>query len=240
MIKVIDKTNFNNVMKNTDKLGVLNTVGRMQANKSVENTELHHAFVVNADSMGYSFGDDDRPQRITKAFFASTSYYLSKAKIANEDEAVALVLTDVSGNFKFAGIVKYNANTENPDEPGNWDYSFTFNEDDVTELESTRKVKKLLYGDQAFHSIFDKIGYDIASIQFEQERYMYDACLLTVDTLIQILDNEAIPGEDVDIEMPGYFVATVRVENDEKEFSITPDGHMKEIIKDDSKLDVLN
>jgi hypothetical protein len=227
-------------MKQLDIKGVLMTVGRPQANKSVEDTELHHAFVVNGDSMGYSFGDDDRPQRIVKAFFASTAYYLSKTKIANEDEAVALVLTDVSGNFKFAGIVTYTANKEKPEEPGNWNYALTFYEDDITELESKRKVKKLLYGDQAFHSIFDKIAYDIASIQFEQERYMYDACLLVVDTLVQVLDNEAVPGEDVDIEMPGYFVATVRVANDEKEFSITPDGHMKEIIKDDSKLDVVS
>lgn len=239
MVKQINQTIFNTVMKTMDMSGVLLAIGQPQANKSVEDTELHHAFVVNADSMGYSFGDDDRPQRIVKAFFASTAYYLSKAKVPNEDEAVALVLTDISGNFKFAGIVKYNLNKEKPDEPGNWDYVLTFKEEDLTEVESKRKVKKLLYGDQAFHSIFDKVAYDIASIQFEQERYMYDACLLTIDTLIQVLDNEAVANEQVDIEMPGYFVATVSVEDGIKQFAITPDGHMKAIIKDDSQLDVM-
>ncbi len=239
MVKSINQTGFTAVMQMRG-MNVLNAIrGEAQANKSVEDTELHHAFVVNADSMGYSFGDDDRPQRIVKSFFAASAAYLSKAKVPNEDEATALVLTDVAGNFKFAGIVKYNLNKENPDEPGNWDYVLTFNENDLTEVENTRKVKKLLYGDQAFHSLFDKIAYDIASIQFEQERYMYDACLLTIDTLIQVLDNEAQPNEVVDIEMPGYFVASVGVEDGEKVFTITPDGHMKAIIKDDSALEVM-
>jgi hypothetical protein len=239
MVKTLNQTNFGGIMAVRDYTGVLQAIGRPQANKSVEDTELHHAFVVNADSMGYSFGDDDRPQRIVKAFFASTAAYLSKTKVPNEDEAVALVLTDVAGTFKFAGIVKYNLNKENPDEPGNWDYVLTFNEDDLTELENTRKVKKLLYGDRAFQSLFDKIAYDIASIQFEQERYMYDACLLTIDTLVQVLDNEAQPNEVVDIEMPGYFVASVGIEDNVKVFSIVPDGHMKAIIKDDSALEVM-
>ena len=239
MVKSINQTGFTAVMQMRG-MNVMNAIrGEAQSNKSVEDTELHHAFVVNADSMGYSFGDDDRPQRIVKSFFAASAAYLSKAKVPNEDEATALVLTDVAGNFKFAGIVKYNLNKENPDEPGNWDYVLTFNENDLTEVENTRKVKKLLYGDQAFHSLFDKIAYDIASIQFEQERYMYDACLLTIDTLIQVLDNEAQPNEVVDIEMPGYFVASVGVEDGEKVFTITPDGHMKAIIKDDSALEVM-
>ena len=210
-----------------------------QANKDLEETAYHSQFVVNSNSMGYAAGkDDDRPERITKSFIASTSAYLSKNKIAKTDEAVALVLQDVSGNFKFAGIVEYHENDENPDEPGNWSYVMTFNEDDLKELEKTKTVKKLKYGDDPFRTVMDKVSYDIGGIQFQQERYMYDACLLVVDTIVQVLDSEAVPGETVDIDMPGYFKASVSVENDEKIFSITPDGHQKSIIKDDGALEV--
>jgi hypothetical protein len=62
---------------------------------------------------------------------------------------------------------------------------------------------------------------------------------LTIDTLVQVLDNEAQPNEVVDIEMPGYFVASVGIEDNMKVFSIVPDGHMKAIIKDDSALEVM-
>ena len=114
----------------------------------------------------------------------------------------------------------------------------TFNEEDLNELEKTKKVKKLLYGDTPFRVVFDKVAYDIGSIQFTQERYMYDACILTVDTLVSVLDAEAVAGEIVDIELPGYFKASVSVEDGEKVFAITPDGHQKSIIKDDGALQV--
>ena len=229
------QTNVAQIMRALDPSMI--EASRSVAFKSMEETEMHSQFVVNANAMGYSFDNDDRPERIIKSFIASTSAYLSKNKIDKEDEAVALVLTDVSGNFKFAGIVEYHAN-DTAEDPGNWSYVMTFNEEDLNELEKTKKVKKLLYGDTPFRVVFDKVAYDIGSIQFTQERYMYDACILTVDTLVSVLDAEAVAGEIVDIELPGYFKASVSVEDGEKVFAITPDGHQKSIIKDDGALQV--
>ena len=207
------------------------------AAKTYEETEMHQAFVVNANSAGYTFGDDDRPERIIKAFFASTSAYLSKVKVTKSDEAVALVLTDISGNFKFAAIVEYHENNDNPDEPGNWSYVMTFDAATLDNIEKSKTVKKLLYSSDAFKGVFDKVSYDIAGIQFQHQQYMFDACELVVDTLVQVLDREAKDGEIVDIELPGYFTASVSVEDGDKIFAITPDGHMKQIIKDDTALD---
>lgn len=214
--------------------GLFNNSG---ANKALEETEMHQAFVVNANTLGYVFGDDDRPERITKAFFASTSAYLSKVKVAKSDEAVALVLTDVAGNFKFASIVEYHENKDNPDEPGNWSYVMTFDPKTLDNIEKNKTLKKLLYSSDAFKAVFDKVAYDVAAIQFQHQTYMFDACLLVIDTLLQVLDREAKEDEIVDIELPGYFTASVSVENGEKVFAITPDGHMKQIIKDDTALD---
>lgn len=205
--------------------------------KAMEETEMHQAFVVNANSLGYTFGDDDRPERIIKAFFAATSAYLSKVKITKADEAAAIVLTDTAGNFKFASWVEYHENEENSDEPGNWSYTMTFTESSLENLERKKTVKKYLYSAPEFSSVFDKVAYDIAGIQFQHSTYMYDACMLVIDTLVQVLDREAKEGEVVDIELPGYFTASVSVEDGEKVFAITPDGHMKAVIKDDSALD---
>jgi hypothetical protein len=210
-----------------------------QANKTIEETEYHQAFIVNADVAGYAFGDDNRPELLLQSFFASTAAYLSRVKISKVDEAVAMVLTDTAGNFKFAAIVEYHENNDNPDEPGNWSFVMTFNESDVTELEAKKTVKKLLYSNEGFKSVFDKVSYDIIGIAFEHSSYMYDACLLIVDTLVQILEREADqnPNEVVDIEVPGYFTASVSVEFGEKVFAVTPDGHLKAIIKDDAALE---
>lgn len=234
-MKNLNGTMFDTMYKNAAyAIGLFENTG---AAKTYEETEMHQAFVVNANSIGYTFGDDDRPERIVKGFFAASAAYLSKVKVSKADEAVALVLTDVAGNFKFAGIVEYHENKENPDEPGNWSYVMTFDPKTLDNIEKNKGLKKLLYSSDAFKAVFDKVAYDVAGIQFQHQTYMFDACLLVVDTLLQVLDREAKEGEIVDIELPGYFTASVSVEDGEKVFAITPDGHMKQIIKDDTALD---
>lgn len=234
-MKNLKETMFNAMYKNSaHALGLFDNSG---AAKTYAETEMHQAFVVNANSAGYTFGDDDRPERIVKAFFASSAAYLSKVKVSKADEAVALVLVDVAGNFKFAGIVEYHENKENPDEPGNWSFTMTFDPKTLDTIEKSKSLKKLLYSSDAFKAIFDKVAYDVAAIQFQHQTYMYDACQLVIDTLLQVLDREAKEDEVVDIELPGYFTASVSVEDGEKVFAITPDGHMKQIIKDDTELD---
>lgn len=223
-------------MKNAIAAGLITDLG---AEKNLGDTEMHQAFVVNANSLGYTFGDDDRPERVTMGFFATVSAFLSSVKVKKVDEAVALILQDVSGNFKFAGIVEYHDNEENPEEPGNWSYVMTFDSKTIDNLEKNKIVKKYLCSSTEFASMLDKVSYDIAGISYVHGSYMLDACLVTIDTLLQILDREATPDQIVDIELPGYFVASVSIENDVKIFAITPDGHMKQIIKDDSALDDL-
>ena len=112
------------------------------AGKTFEETELSQAYTVNINNQGYAFGGDDIPERMFKSFIAATSVYLGKVKVSDPNVATALVLTDVSGNFKFAGIVEYHENEENKDEPGNWSYVLTINEEDLTDLENTKEVKK--------------------------------------------------------------------------------------------------
>lgn len=235
MMRSIKETGFGAMYTNAAR--VIGLFADNGAAKTMEETEMHQAFVVNANSMGYTFGDDDRPERITKAFFASVSYFLSKQKVKKQDEATALILTDVAGNFKFAAIVQYHENEENPDEPGNWSYVMSFDPKSVENLEKSKSVKKLLFSSSEFTSIFDKVGYDVAAIQFNHSSYIFDACLLVIDTLLQVLDREAKEDEVVEIELPGYFTAAVAVEDGEKVYSLTPDGHMKEVIKDDTALD---
>ena len=208
------------------------------AGKTFEETELSQAYTVNINNQGYAFGGDDIPERMFKSFIAATSVYLGKVKVSDPNVATALVLTDVSGNFKFAGIVEYHENEENKDEPGNWSYVLTLNEEDLTDLENTKEVKKYLYGDSAFITILDKVSYDVGGIEFQKDSYMYSCIEILIDTLVQVLDAEAVANDTVDIELKGYATFSVSVENDEQVFAVTPDGAMKALIKDDSALEV--
>lgn len=219
-------------------ISVIRDAFSMQANKNARETEMRQAFVVNADTAGFSFGDDDRPERVIKAFFITTAVFLSKAKIAKIDQAVALILTDVAGVFKFGAVVEYHENQDNPDEPGNWSLTFTFYEDDIADIEKAKAVQKLLYSSTEFNTLFNKIAYDVVSINFEHSSYLYDACLLVVETVRQVMEREARTDGQVDVEFDECFIASVAVEGDVPVIGIVPDGKLKEIIKDDSALDV--
>lgn len=210
---------------------------KVKANKQFEETEMQQAFIVNVNSIGYALPEEECGERIIRSFFAATSAYLSDIKVSDPNVATAMVLTDVAGKFKFAAIVEYHENEENPDEPGNWSYIMTLNEKDLLDMEKEKEVKRHLYGEDAFKNTFDRVSYDIGGVEFELDRYMYDACTVTIDTLVQILDREAIDGQVVDIVMPGYFIASVEVKNGEKIFGIVPDGAMKELIKSDVALE---
>jgi hypothetical protein len=215
---------FNQLMRAHDVYGIMNN----GANMTLDESEYHQQLIVNAYSMGYTFGEDDRPERMLKAFIASTTTFLAENKSSDLDEANAIILLDVAGNFKFAGFVTYNAN-ENSDEPGNWEYRLTFNEDDITELENTKKLTKHYYTEAPFRIIYDRVAYDIG-VQFQAERMMYDSALLIIDTVTALLDAVANPDETVDIDVPGYAKFSVAVEDGEKIFAATPDGAQKHII----------
>ena len=221
--------------------GVMNKMVRpihvneeMFAPKNFEETEIGQSFIINANTNAYSLpNEEDVTQRLYESFIAATSKFLSLVK--KKDEVAALVLTTTSGTYKFGAWVEYHEN-ENPEEPGNWSYTMSFYEEDLASIEKISKVKKYLYSDNAFMKVYDDCCYDVGSIQFDHISYMYDSCIIMIDTIIQILDAEAVAGEVVDIVLPGYVTFSVSVEGDEKIFAVTPDGAMKAVIKDDAAI----
>lgn len=206
-----------------------NTISSMiGVNKSVAETEFHNAFVVNANVKGYAFGDDDRPERINKAFFATVAYFIHAKKVSDENKAVVVVLSDYDTTFKFAAIAKYVLNpNQDSDEGNNWEFTMTFNKSDIEELERQREVIKLDMNSTEFSQMFSKVAFDIACIEFMGD-YTYDACVLVIDTLVQILEREMC-----EVELEGYFIASASVEDDEKILSIEPAGRFKSIAKGD-------
>lgn len=211
-----------------------NNINVIELNKMLEETAAANNFIVSANSQGYTLPDDEMATGLIQAFIAANSAYLSVKKVADAKKAVALVLTDLAGVFKFASVVMYH---ETEDEKGNWSFAYVLNEEDLDAIANERELKKYAVTDDGFKTIFDKVCYDVACVEFNQERYMYDSALITVNVLLSTLDKEAVDGETIDIELAGYFTATVAVINGEKEFSMVPDGAMKEIVKGDLELD---
>ena len=224
----LNQTNFSNLVgaKASELTRMINKITGV--NKDITESSFANTFIVNGDSMGFAYADTDQPIAIIKSFLYAVTTYLSKQKIANEEEAVAFIFSDTAGNFKFGAYVFYVVN-ENED-TGSWKYAMTLNKEDIDELDRDLKLKKLTY-DEEFKIIYRDESYDKGSIEFPKETFMHDSIILIIDSLVQVLDSIAVEGEQVDIEMPELMIATVETKNDVKELSITPGSRLKEIIK---------
>ena len=145
----------------------------------------------------------------------------------------AFVFEENNKDFIAAAIVEYFENEDDPSKPGNWNYSWTWYKEDVpqnSKIYRTTQAELSSYFRGVSQSKYGMAFKDVSAIT-EVNRYL----------LVQIkkwLDENAIDGEEVGVEEPGVFQASVVVENGKKIFSLVPEGEIKKLIKDDSAIEV--
>lgn len=181
--------------------------------------------VLNNNRMDIPANDVENLYRI---LFGSFAEFLAGTK--QKGSSTAIVLEDLKGNFKLGGIVRYHEN-ENPDMPGNWSYENTFKEEDIKDVDVVHKTL-----DQSFEVVVARVAHRLCNIMFSNPSYVYDVLLNCATTLIKYLDENAKEGEVVEVELPGYFVASVAVSDGKKEMSIVPGDAMKREVKEDAAL----
>lgn len=165
--------------------------------------------------------------KIYDTIIFAMSDFLSMKK--SKDVKMAVAIKDLKGNTKLAGIVAYHPN-ENADMPGNWSYELTFDDEDL------KDCNVFLASDNEFQRMLTYSAASLHGMRFTDPMHIQTMVIVAVNCLISWLDVNAKENEEVELEMPGYFLAAVGVENGEKVMSITPDGEMKKKIKDDAAL----
>ena len=153
---------------------------------------------------------------------------LGQAK-SNESKT-ALAVKDVKGNLVVAGVVTYHKN-EDENMPGNWSYEFTFEEEDL------KGADVRLSTDPHFQKVFQKTLKRLFGLAIDDPLAFQPAIEESINVLKQWLDVNAKETEKVSVEQPGFFEASVSVEDGEKIFALIPDGAMKRLIKDDAAIE---
>lgn len=163
---------------------------------------------------------------IFKGTLAAVSDFLKTAKKKNQK--VALKFVDGAGNFIMAGVVDYNKNDE--DGQDNWNYYFTFDEEDLKDVKPEN-----MYDTNTPH-LHAGVTNRLLEFNLRINESAYIAPMLTLvgRSLCTFLDQNAKPGEDVTVEEDGYFVASVSIEDNEPVKALIPDEEMKKLIKDDA------
>lgn len=161
-----------------------------------------------------------------KAISAATADFLRQAKKKNQKTCLTFV--DAANNFIMAAIVKY---TKNDDEEGqdNWNYYFTFNEDDIKDVPAANKHDS---NESYFHAAVTNRLLEF-SLRINESAYISPMISMMARSISSFLDQNAKPGEEVTLEEEGYFVASVTVEDDQPVKALVPDSEMKTIIKYD-------
>ena len=163
---------------------------------------------------------------IFKGTFAAVSDFLKTAKKKNQKVAVKFV--DSAGNFIMAAVVEYNKNEEEGQD--NWNYYYTFNEEDIKDVKSDN-----IYDTNSSYLHAGVVNRLLEmSLRINESAYIAPMLTMVARSLSSFLDQNAKPGEDVTVEEDGYFKASVVIEDNEPVKALLPDEEMKKLIKDDA------
>ena len=164
-----------------------------------------------------------------KTTFTAITDFLSKFK--SKAKRTAVKLDDDKGNLIAAAIVSY-TESDDPSIPGNWDYVWTF---DKKDLEASDDSDIIVYSiaDNGVKQTIAKRAWDDENMTYNSEESIVVTNIRLFQLLFECLDQNAKEGEPFEIVIDGYFTTSVEVIDGEKIKSLTPDGAMKRLIKDD-------
>ena len=214
----------------------------MEILKSVEpiSKELVDGFIkITNERYGWEIREDSS-QRCSRALhlcFAAIANFLAKVK--STDHPVGLLLEDENGNFQFGAKVEYFPNA-NEDMPGNWGFSFTFNNEDMNNCQlyhSNSKESKEITLDIAEHQYAFLFQADVNDKNVEETKRILISSIIecAVKTVKQWIDENSISIDPVTTEIRGKVILDAMLdENGIKVGSITPSGELKNIIKNDA------
>lgn len=167
-----------------------------------------------------------------KILFTAISRHLGLMK-SKENGSVALVINDYKANLLMAAIVRYIPNDDNPSMPGNWNLSYTLEQDDLKDV-----AIKMYSEDISFHRVMADVGREIGKFEFISTAFIEDVTKWCIQCLLEVLDKNAVEGVDVSIEQPDMFIARVGVEDGYKVMAIEPAAKTKQLIKGDAAIEV--
>lgn len=195
-----------------------------------EETSIPQSISVLESGKGYNV-DANEVHFLVKTYIAGISDFCSLVRTKAHPSVV--MVQDLKGNFIFAAIVTHN-DAEESDEAasGNWNYVFTFNKDDITEDAVVYQISTAQVSDT-----IAKRGFDLCRLTFTEAGFCAELAIDVFNCIKNFLDQNApsTEGDKFEIELDGYFSASVVIENGEKVFSIMPKGEMKTLIKNDEE-----
>ena len=167
-------------------------------------------------------------EMIAKTMFNGITDYLNIVK--NKDVPAVVMVQDVKGEQIALACVKYDKSEDNESSDGSWEYFWSFD----TKNDIPEGATVYIIDQEPVQRVIAKRGHNMCQMVVGVLNYLSVLCCVTFEIVKDTLDQQDIAeGDEYTIELPGFFEASVSVENGEKVFSITPKEEMKVLIKAD-------
>lgn len=174
---------------------------------------------------------DTRTADLFRTLFAAIADTLkfNQSKDANR---IGFSMKDDKGHFKLGAILNFKKPEDDSEEDsGNWYLEFTFNEEDMVNLD----ISLDNHSDEFIRCAAQEAN-SISYGRFRSTEAMFILFNTAIDVLVRFLDANAEVDEITDVVLRGVFTASVGVEDGKKIMSIVPGEYIKQIIKNDSAL----
>ena len=158
--------------------------------------------------------------------------YIRKTKEKDDHKPVSFVISDIAKRFIAGAYITYVEGSDKND-PGNWQLSFTLNEEDMPKEGLAINLTDELTGPYIMAAALETCGLEL--------KYA-DAGAVLITTLFEVLKKylteNAKADQEVSIEEDNLFVASVTVDGSgNKVMTFEPSGDIKAMIKDDSSIE---
>lgn len=178
--------------------------------------------------MGYDVDKSTAPMILDIAVTGTTEIL---ADCKNKDIPVAVVFDKPNGDFIAAAVVQYFPN-EDKSNPGNWNYSWTFNENDLAD-----NSKKFTPFDSKLSCFYVGAASSKYGLAAKQPSMIAQTMNYIIQLIKKWLDENASEKEEQGVKLDNIIQFRVAIENGEKVFSAEPDGEIKQLIKDDASIE---
>lgn len=168
---------------------------------------------------------------LTKILFDSLATFLALKK--DRQAKTCIRVQNTNEPLYFAGIVEYIPNTANDEQPGNWSFVFTTDENEVDVCENNYDISDMVYAQSTL-----QMAHLQYNLQFSEFVHCHTIMMCVAKAIFEFLDQNASEEEPVVLKLDNFFEATIEVIDGEKVISIVPGGEIKKRIKDDSKIEV--
>lgn len=147
--------------------------------------------------------------------------------IKDKDKATAITIDNARNELEMAAIVKYYPG-ETEDAKGNWSFVFTFDPADLADC------KVISFNSGNIDTTLRHVSGSLYGLQFNSTSGLHQSYIEFAQVIKKWLDTNASETEKQELELPGFFVASVVIENGEKIFALEPAEEISQKVKYDA------